>query len=163
MSYLRCPPPLRFTLRSRFAFMGDQPSGREPPAALGFGHPFGIPMAIQEHRRSRRIAPPRALRARFLVQGQQVDAEVVSLGPGGFGAWTEDRFAFLFDPGTGLRDITFDDPTLPAPPAEASIAFSTLKGQSARDGFIMFGAEYQASDPAFLQAMAELMEKLGLR
>ena len=120
-------------------------------------------MSGQDQRRNRRFAPPRTLRARFLVQGQEVDAEVASLGPGGFGAWTEDRFAFLFDPGTALRDIAFDDPTLPAPPAEASIAFSTLKGQSARDGFIMFGAEYKASDPAFLQAMVELMEKLGLR
>jgi len=120
-------------------------------------------MAIQEHRRSRRFAPPRSLRARFLIQGQAVDAEVVSLGPGGFGAWTEDRFAFLFDPGTALRELAFDDPQLPAPPLEASVAFSTLKDHSTRDGFIMFGAEYQASDPAFLQAMAELMEKLGLR
>ncbi len=120
-------------------------------------------MAVQEHRRSRRFAPPRALRARFLVQGQAVDAEVVSLGPGGFGAWTEDRFAFLFDPGAALKELAFDDPLLPAPPIEASIAFSTLKGQSAREGYILFGAEYQASDPAFLQAMAELMEKLGLR
>ena len=120
-------------------------------------------MATQEQRRSHRFAPPRPLRARFLIQGQAVDAEVVSVGPGGFGAWTEDRFAFLFDPGALLRELMFDDPMLPAPPHEASVAFSTLKGQSAREGFIMFGAEYKASDPAFLQAMAELMEKLGLR
>lgn len=119
-------------------------------------------MAGLDKRRDRRFAPSRALRARFLVQGQQVEAEVSSLGPGGFGAWAEDRFAFLFDPGSALRDLAFDDPLLPAPPLEASVAFSTLKGQSAREGFILFGAEYQASDPAFLQAMAELMEKLGL-
>lgn len=120
-------------------------------------------MAGPEQRRNRRFAPPRPLRARFLVQGQEVDAEVVSLGPGGFGAWTEDRFAFLFDPGTHLREVAFDDPLLPVPPPEAAVAFSTLKGQSAREGYIMFGAEYKASDPAFLQAMADLMEKLGLR
>lgn len=117
-------------------------------------------MADLDKRRNRRFAPPRALRARFLVQGQQVEAEVSSLGPGGFGAWTEDRFAFLFDPGHALRELAFDDPLLPAPPAEASVAFSTLKGQSVREGYILFGAEYQASDPAFLQAMAELMEKM---
>lgn len=120
-------------------------------------------MPFSDQRRSHRFAPPRALRARFLVQGQQVDAEVVSLGPGGFGAWAEDRFAFLFDPGSPLQELAFDDPLLPAPPMDASIAFSTLKGQSARDGFILFGAEYHASDPAFLQAMAELMERLGMR
>ncbi|MBS1784233.1 MAG: hypothetical protein JST24_02255 [Acidobacteria bacterium] len=120
-------------------------------------------MPPSEQRRSHRFAPPRALRARFLVQGQAVDAEVASLGPGGFGAWAEDRFAFLFDPGSPLQELAFDDPLLPSPPLDASIAFSTLKGQSARDGFILFGAEYHASDPAFLQAMAELMEKLGLR
>ena len=120
-------------------------------------------MVDLEQRRNRRFAPPRPLRARFLVQGQEVDADIASLGPGGFGAWTEDRFAFLFDPGSVLRELAFDDPLLPAPPPEASIAFSTLKGQSAREGFIMFGAEYKASDPAFLQAMAEMMEKLGLR
>lgn len=120
-------------------------------------------MAGLDKRHSPRFAPPRPLRARFLVQGQEVDADIASLGPGGVGAWAEDRFAFLFDPGTVLRDLTFDDPLLPAPPAEATIAFSTLKGQSLREGFILFGAEYQATDPAFLQAMAEVMEKLGLR
>ena len=120
-------------------------------------------MAGVDQRRGRRFAPPRPVRARFLAQGQTVDAEVVSLGAGGFGAWAEDRFAFLFDPGNALRELAFDDPLLPAPPPDASVAFSTLKGQSAREGYIMFGAEYQASDPAFLQAMAELMEKLGLR
>jgi hypothetical protein len=120
-------------------------------------------MAVQDQRRSQRFAPPRPLRARFLIQGQEVDAEIASLGPGGVGAWAEDRFAFLFDPGTQIRDLSFDDPLLPAPPVEATIAFSTLKGQSLREGFILFGAEYKASDPAFLQAMAELMEKMGLR
>ncbi len=120
-------------------------------------------MAVVDKRRNRRFAPPRPLRARFLVQGQQVDGEVVSLGPGGFGAWAEDRFAFLFDPGATVKELTFDDPQLPAPPPDASLAFSTLKGQSAREGYILFGAEYKASDPVFLQAMAELMEKLGLR
>ena len=120
-------------------------------------------MAIQEHRRSRRFAPPRPLRARFLVQGQAVDAEVVSLGPGGFGAWTEDRFAFLFDPGAMLADLAFDDPTLPPPPMEAVVAFSTLRGQSAREGYIMFGTEFRGPDSAFLQAMTEFMEKPGPR
>ena len=114
-----------------------------------------------DQRRNRRFAPPRALRARFLVQGQEVDAEVASLGPGGFGAWTEDRFAFLFDPGTSLWELAFDDPTLPPPPLEAAVAFSTLRGQSARDGYIMFGAEFCQTDPTFLQAMAEFMETLG--
>jgi hypothetical protein len=118
-------------------------------------------MTVQDQRRSRRFAPPRPLRARFLVQGQEVDAEVVSLGPGGFGAWTEDRFAFLFDPGTHLHELAFDDPQLPTPPAEAVVAFSTLRGQSAREGHIMFGAEFRSSDPGFLQAMAEMMEKLS--
>jgi hypothetical protein len=115
-------------------------------------------MVDVDKRRNRRFAPPRPLRARFLVQGQEVEAEVVSLGPGGFGAWTEDRFAFLFDPGTSLHDLAFDDPTLPPPPMEAAVAFSTLRGQSARDGYIMFGAEFRGADPAFLQAMSELME-----
>jgi len=78
------------------------------------------------------------------------------VGPGGFGAWTEDRFAFLFDPGNALRELAFDDPLLPAPPPDASVAFSTLRGQSARDGYIMFGAEYKASDPAFLTLMQGL-------
>lgn len=120
-------------------------------------------MAGPDQRRNRRFAPPRPLRARFLVQGQEVDAEVASLGPGGFGAWTEDRFAFLFDPGTSLREVAFDDPLLPPPPPEAAVAFSTLRGQSARDGYIMFGAEYRGQDPVFLQAMAEFMETLELR
>ncbi len=120
-------------------------------------------MAGVDQRRTRRFAPPRPLRARFLVQGQVVDAEIASLGAGGIGAWTEDRFAFLFDPGTHLKDLAFDDPLLPTPPSEAVVAFSTLRGQSARDGYIMFGAEYRGADPGFLQAMAELMENLGLR
>ena len=120
-------------------------------------------MAVVDQRRTRRFAPPRPLRARFLVQGQVVDAEVASLGPGGFGAWTEDRFAFLFDPGAHLKDLAFDDPLLPTPPPEAVVAFSTLRGQSAREGYIMFGAEFHGADPSFLQAMAEQVEKLGLR
>ena len=115
-------------------------------------------MSGPEQRRTPRITPPRALRARFMVQGQEVDANVTSLGPGGFGAWTEDRFAFLFDPGTPLVDLSFDDPTLPAPPSKAAVAFSTLPGQSTREGFIMFGAEFRDADAAFLLAMAELME-----
>ena len=115
-------------------------------------------MAGLDKRRDRRFAPPRPLRARFLVQGQEVDAEVASLGVGGFGAWTEDRFAFLFDPGASLAALAFDDPTLPPPPLEAAVAYSTLRGQSARDGYILFGAQYHEAGPAFLQAMAELME-----
>jgi hypothetical protein len=118
-------------------------------------------MAGVDQRRGRRFAPPRPVRARFLAQGQTVDAEVVSLGAGGFGAWAEDRFAFLFGPGNALRELAFDDPLLPAPPPEAVIVYATLRGESVREGHILFGAEYQASDPAFLQAMAAWMEKAG--
>ena len=114
-------------------------------------------MGEWNQRRSPRFAPNRPLRARFLVQGQEVEVEVNSLSSGGVGAWVEDRFAFLFDPGAQLNQLSFDDPLLPPPPSEATIAFSTLAGQSARDGFILFGAEFHSTDAEFLHAMAEWM------
>lgn len=120
-------------------------------------------MPGQDKRRSQRFAPPRPLRARFLVQGQQVDAEIASLGAGGVGAWAEDRFAFLFDPGSQIQELSFDDPLLPTPPAEATIAYATLKGESAREGWVLFGAEFHPTDTEYLQAMAAWMERAGPR
>lgn len=112
-----------------------------------------------DQRRSPRLVPPRLLRARLLVRGQEVEVEVASVSPGGFGAWVEDRFAFLFEPGEALEALAFDDPQLPPPPERASLAYATLPGESLREGHILFGAEFQDGDTAFLQSMAELMQK----
>lgn len=116
-------------------------------------------MPGQDQRRSPRLVPPRPLRARLRVGGQEVEVEVASVSPGGFGAWAEDRFAFLFEPGQELEALAFDDPQLPPPPERATLAYTTLPGDSIREGHILFGAEFRDGDTAFLQSMAELMQK----
>jgi hypothetical protein len=111
----------------------------------------------QDLRRHRRIAPPRPLHARFELKGALVSAvEIVSLGAGGFGAWVEDRYAALFEPGGRLKSLVFDDPLLPEPPDFGRVVFSTLKGQSARAGFIMIGVEFLEMPELFFRHMEEL-------
>ncbi len=115
--------------------------------------------ALQDLRRHRRIAPPRPLHARFELKGALVSAvEVVSVGAGGFGAWVEDRYAALFEPGGKLKGLVFDDPLLPEPPDFARVVFSTLKGQSARAGFIMIGVEFIEMPELFYRHMEQLVQ-----
>ena len=106
--------------------------------------------SLQDLRRHRRITPTHPLRVCFELKGAFVsEAEIVSMGAGGFGAWVADRFAGLFEPGARLIALTFDDLDLPEPPPLAKVVFSTLKGQSARPGLLMIGVEYPEPSEAF--------------
>ncbi|MFN8011398.1 MAG: hypothetical protein U0P81_08330 [Holophagaceae bacterium] len=114
---------------------------------------------MQDVRRYRRLRPTRPLLARFQVHGEWVQGvEIVSLGAGGFGAWVEEHYADLLAPGNRFHRFAWDDPGLPAPPEEGSVVFSTLRQQSARDGFIMFGAEFANPPTTFMKAIESLAQ-----
>lgn len=111
-------------------------------------------MSGPDHRQHPRIQPGAPVKASFSLQGRRFhDVEVVSLSAGGLGAWVEDRYFSLFEPGALLKNLFFESGDAPLPPPEAKVAFSTLKGQSARPGWIMFGAEYVQPSQAFIEAM----------
>ncbi|HJU84469.1 MAG TPA: hypothetical protein VJ600_09680 [Holophagaceae bacterium] len=115
--------------------------------------------ALQDLRRHRRIVPPRPLHARFELKGVLVSAvEIVSVGAGGFGAWVEDRYAALFEPGGRLKALIFEDAHFPEPPDAGRVVFSTLKGQSARAGYIMVGVEFLEVPEAFGRHMEALIQ-----
>ena len=115
--------------------------------------------AMQDLRRHRRISPPRPLHARFELKGAMVSSvEVVSVGAGGFGGWVEDRYAALFEPGGRLKGLVFDDPLLPEPPDFGRVVFSTLRGQSARIGYIMIGVEFLEMPEAYYRHMEQLAQ-----
>jgi hypothetical protein len=112
---------------------------------------------LQDVRRYKRLRPQKPLLARFQVHGEWVQGvEIVSLGAGGFGAWVEEHYADLFAPGNRFHRFTWDDPGLPVPPEDGAIVFSTLRYQSAREGYIMFGAELTNPPPAFMHAIEAL-------
>ncbi len=114
---------------------------------------------MQDVRRFKRLRPTRPLLARFQVHGEWVQGvEIVSLGAGGFGAWVEDHYADLLAPGNRLHRFTWDDSGLPPPPGDAAVVFSTLRHQSAREGYIMFGAEFTNPAPEFMKAIESLAQ-----
>ncbi|HJV23738.1 MAG TPA: hypothetical protein VJ570_13630 [Holophagaceae bacterium] len=115
--------------------------------------------ALQDLRRHRRIVPPRPLHARFELKGVLVSSvEIVSVGAGGFGAWVGDRYAAVFEPGGRLAALVFEDAHFPEPPDAGRVVFSTLKGQSARPGYIMIGVEFLEVPEAFCRHMEELLQ-----
>ena len=117
--------------------------------------------APKDLRRHRRIAPPRPLHARFELKGVLVsEVEIVSIGAGGFGAWVLDRYAALFEPGGRLKSLRFEEGLFPDPPDHGRIVFSTLKGQSARPGWLMVGVEFLEVPEAFFRHMETLAEAM---
>ena len=93
----------------------------------------------------------------FVLQGHSFSgAEVVDLSLGGVGVWMDERFAALFEPNARLREVAFPACGL-APVPDIRLVFSTLPGQSARPGFMMFGGEFISPDPAFLASLTLLL------
>jgi len=112
---------------------------------------------MQDVRRFKRLRPQKPLMARFQVHGEWVQGvEIVSLGAGGFGAWVEDHYADLLAPGNRFHRFTWDDPGLPVPPEDGAVVFSTLRHQSAREGFVMAGAEFSSPTSEFMHAIEAL-------
>lgn len=117
---------------------------------------------IQDSRRFDRLNLPGPLKARFMAQGMWVEGvEIITIGAGGFGAWVEERYAqhFLFEPGHPLDYFRWEDGSLPAPPARAHIVFSSLRGQSARPGYLMIGAEFLEPSEAFVAQLMSVAKK----
>ena len=117
----------------------------------------------QDTRRFDRLNLPGPLRARFMAQGMWVEGvEIITIGAGGFGAWVEERYAqhFLFEPGHSLAYFRWEDESLPAPPARACIAFSSLRGQSTRPGYLMIGAEFLEPSEAFVTQLMNVARKV---
>lgn len=116
----------------------------------------------EDPRRFDRLKLPDPLRARFMAEGMWVEGvEIITIGAGGFGAWVEERYAqhFLFEPGHSLEYFRWEDGSLPPPPARARIAFSSLRGQSARPGFLMIGAEFLEPSEAFVTQLMNVARK----
>jgi hypothetical protein len=112
---------------------------------------------MQDVRRFRRMRPTRPLLSRFQVHGEWVQGvEIVSLGAGGFGAWVEEHYADLLAPGNRLHRFAWDDPGLPVPPEDGAVVFCALRNQSARDGYVMFGAEFTQPSAEFMRAIETL-------
>lgn len=112
---------------------------------------------MQDVRRFQRLRPSKPLLSRFQVHGEWIQGvEIVSLGAGGFGAWVEEHYADLLAPGNRLHRFTWDDPGLPAPPEDGAVVFSTLRHQSAREGYVMIGAEFTKPAEAFMHAIETL-------
>ena len=117
---------------------------------------------VQDPRRFDRLKLPGSLKARFMAEGMWVEGvEIITIGAGGFGAWVEERYAqhFLFEPGHSLEYFRWEDGSLPAPPARARIAFSSLRGQSARPGYLMIGAEFLEPSEAFVTQLTNVARK----
>ena len=117
----------------------------------------------EDPRRYERLNLPSPIKARFMSEGMWIEnVEILTIGAGGFGAWVEDRYAqhFLFEPGLILEYFRWEDETLPAPPARALIAFSSLRGQSERPGFLMIGAEFLEPSEAFVTQLMKVARKV---
>lgn len=119
----------------------------------------------EDPRRFERLNLPNPIKARFMSEGLWIEGvEIISIGAGGFGAWVEDRYAqhFQFEPGHPLEYFRWEEPGLPTPPARARLAFSSLRGQSARPGYLMIGAEFlEPSDHFVSQLMNAARKALG--
>jgi hypothetical protein len=107
-----------------------------------------------QQRRHPRVAPSPTLVASFSLQGQRIqEVEIVSIGLGGLGGWLDERQAGLFEPHGRLTEFSLGHPDFPAPAPDLRLVFSTLKGQSAQPGRMMFGAEFMSPSEAFLARM----------
>ncbi len=116
----------------------------------------------EDPRRFERLNLPSPFKARFMSEGMWIDnVEIITIGAGGFGAWVEERHAqhFQFEPGHPLEYFRWDDPSLPAPPTRARIAFSSMRGQSARPGYLMIGAEFLEPSEAFVAQLMDVARK----
>ena len=97
----------------------------------------------------------------FSLQGRRcTGAEVVNFSASGIGAWLDERYAALFEPGARLREVVFHEEGLHPPAPDIRIVFSTLAGQSARPGFMMFGGEFISPGPEFLDSLASFLAAL---
>ncbi len=116
----------------------------------------------QDPRRYERLNLPSPIKARFMVEGMWIEnVEILTIGAGGFGAWVEDRYAqhFQFEPGHPLEYFRWEDAGLPPPPSRARIAFSCMRGQSARPGYLMIGAEFLEPSDAFVAQLMIVAKK----
>ena len=85
---------------------------------------------------------------------------MVNVSASGVGAWLDERFAALFEPGARLREVVFHEEGIHAPAPEIRIIFSTLAGQSARKGYMMFGGEFISPAPEFLDSLDSCLAAL---
>ena len=111
-------------------------------------------MSILNARFHPRRVLTRFLPMSFILQGQWLSgAELVDFSLGGVGVWMDERHAVLFEPNGRLRDVQFHDSAIYSPAPDIRIVFSTLPGQSARPGMMMFGGEFISPSPEFLASL----------
>ena len=105
-------------------------------------------------RRFARAAPPAPLRVRFESQRQRVvDVDVIDLSLAGVGVWIPETAFHLLEINGVLKEIYFDRLQLPHMPHLGRLVFFSLKGQSARPGYLLAGIEYLYASQAFKEAM----------
>jgi hypothetical protein len=118
-------------------------------------------MSYPVDRRFARAAPPQPLRVRFEVQRQRVEgAEVIDLSLAGLGVWIPEGCIHLLEPNCILKELHFDRLQLPLMPHLGRLVFFTLKGQSARPGYLLAGIEYLHASQAFQEAMGQYLAPL---
>ena len=118
-------------------------------------------MFTPDARRYPRFLPTSPIPADFLLQNQRVrGAELVNLSLGGIGGWLDERYAHFFELNLRLREVSIHHPGFPEPVPDLKVVFSTLRGQSARPGYMMFGAEFLKPPEAFLDALSVFLETL---
>jgi hypothetical protein len=99
--------------------------------------------------------------AAFSLQGRRIQGiRIVSIGLGGLGGWLDDGHAPSFEPHGRVIGFALEHPGFPVPTPDLRLVFSTLKGQSAQPGQMMFGAQFIDPSEAFLAALKQFMEQI---
>lgn len=114
-------------------------------------------------RRQLRYTPKRPLSMSFKLQDHPVrNADVVNISVGGLGAWIPDSLFYLFEPNLRLKEVTFHCPEVYLTAPDVRLVFSTLKGQSARPGQIMFGGEFIQPDQEFIDKLTSYLTTFAI-
>ena len=115
-------------------------------------------MSVLNNRNHPRQVLTRFVPMSFLLQGQRLSgAELVDFSLGGVGVWLDERYAPLFEPNARLREVHFHDTGIFSPAPDIRIVFSTLPGQSARPGNMMFGGQFISPGPEFLESLERFL------
>jgi hypothetical protein len=116
---------------------------------------------IENQRQHARIVPISGLQASFEIQGLRVSNVVVaSIGLGGMGGWLDESHFTYFEPLARLKNLQVTHPEFPVPVPDLRLVFSTLKGQSAQPGRMMFGAQFLNPPETFLNQLKSFLEGL---